>query len=120
MQKTMSKEERHTHSHSCITRHDHIMLTWKDKYKWTVPLDDSNVGTFYLTPGYTNFAAFAAETQISPGDEDDYPIHLTKGENMQISSASMTTMSHHSSLGPSKLTLICKDHHHLNSSSPKN
>jgi len=55
------------------------MLTWKDKYKWTVPLDDSNVGTFYLAPGYTNFAAFTAETQISPGDEDDYPIHLTKG-----------------------------------------
>jgi len=32
MQKTMTKQERHDHSHSCITKHDHILLTWKDKF----------------------------------------------------------------------------------------
>ncbi len=32
MQKTMSKQEWHHHSHSCITKHDHILLTWKDKF----------------------------------------------------------------------------------------
>jgi len=74
MQKTMSKQEWCQHSHSCITRHDHIQLTWKDKYKQTVPLDRSNVGTFTLALGYNCFAAFAAETHIIPKEEDDHPI----------------------------------------------
>jgi len=72
MQKTMSKQERCQHSHSCITKHDHIQLTWKDKYKWTVPLDNSNVGTFTLALGYSRFAAFAMETHIIPEEEDEH------------------------------------------------
>jgi len=79
MQKTMSKQERRQHSHSCITKHDHIQLTWKDKFKRTVPLDSSNVSTFTLAPGYNHFAAFAAEAHIIPEEEDDHPILLTKG-----------------------------------------
>jgi len=43
MQKTMSNPERCHHSHSCITKHDHILLTWKDKFVQTIPLDSSNV-----------------------------------------------------------------------------
>ncbi len=72
MQKTMSKQERHDHSHSCITKHDHILLSWKDKFIRTVPLDESNVGTFTLAPGYKNFEAFAAKAHIIPEDEDDH------------------------------------------------
>jgi len=51
IQKTMYKQEWCQHSHSCITKHDHILLMWKDKYKWTVPLDSSNVKTFILAQG---------------------------------------------------------------------
>jgi len=97
MQKTMTKQERHVHSHSCITKHDHILLTWKDKFVQTIPLDRSNVGTFTLAPGYKDFEAFAAKAHIIPDDEDDHPILLTKrGGDIRISSASQTTMSHHS------------------------
>jgi len=32
MQKTITKQERCDHSHSCITKHDHIMLTWKGQF----------------------------------------------------------------------------------------
>jgi len=120
MQKTMSKQEWCKHSHSCITKHDHIQLTWKEKFKWMVPLDSSNVGTFTLTPGYNHFAVFATETHIIPKEEDDHPILLTKGGNMQILSASWTTMSHCSRNIQSKSTLTCKDHHHPSSSSLMN
>ncbi len=53
-------------------------------YKWTVPLDSSNVGTFTLAQGYNQFKAFSADTHIIPKDEDDYPILLTKGEHVDI------------------------------------
>ncbi len=79
MQKTMTKQERRDHSHSCTTKHDHILLTWKDKFVQTIPLDQSNVGTFTLALGYKNFKAFAAKAHIIPDDEDDHPILLTKG-----------------------------------------
>jgi len=32
MQKTMTKQEWCDHSHSCFTKHNHILLTWKDKF----------------------------------------------------------------------------------------
>ena len=120
MQKTMTKQEWRDHSHSCITKHDHILLTWKDTFIRTIPLDSSNVGTFTLAPGYKNFEAFTAKAHIIPEDEDDHPILLTKGGNMRISSASQTTMSRHSKNIRSKLTLTCKDHHRPSSSSPTN
>jgi len=75
----MSKQEQHQHSHSCITKHNHIQLTWKDKFKQTAPLDSSNVSTFTLAPGYNCFAAFAKEAHIIPKDKDDHPILLIKG-----------------------------------------
>jgi len=109
MQKTMSKQEQCQHSHACITKHDHIQLTWKDKYTCTVPFDSSNVETFTLTLGYKNFTAFTAEAHIIPEEKADHPILLTKGGNMQISSASWTTMSCCSRNVQSKLTLTCKD-----------
>jgi len=71
MQKTISKEEQCQHSHSCITKHDHIQLTWKDKFKQTVPMDSRNVSTFTLALGYNCFAAFATEAHIIPKDEDN-------------------------------------------------
>jgi len=79
MQKTMTKQERRDHSHSCITKHDHILLTWKGQFVWTIPLDQSNVATFTLAPGFKNFEAFATKAHIIPNDEDDHPILLTKG-----------------------------------------
>ncbi len=66
MQKTMSKQEQHCHSHSCITQHDHIQLTWKDKFTWTIPLDSSNVGTFTLTPGYKTFQHLPPKHSLFP------------------------------------------------------
>ncbi len=80
----MSKQEQCQHSHSCITKHNHIQLTWKDKFKWTIPLDSSNVGTFTLAPGYNRFSAFATEAHIIPKDEDDHPILLTKGGHVDL------------------------------------
>jgi len=85
MQKTMSKQEWHDHSHSCITKHDHILLTWKEKFVSTIPLDQSNVGTFTLAPGYNNFEAFAAKAHIIPDNEYDHSILLTKwGEHADL------------------------------------
>ena len=55
------------------------MLTWKSAYKWTILFDKNNVGTFYLVPGYNNFAAFSTEAQVDLAQEDEHPIHLTKG-----------------------------------------
>jgi len=110
MQKTMTKQERSDHSHFCITKHNHILLTWKDKFVWTIPLDNSNVGTFTLALGYKNFEAFDAKTHIILEDEDDHPILLTNGGNMWISGASQTTMSRHSRNVQSKSTSTCKGH----------
>ena len=75
----MTKQEKQQHTHSCLTRHDHIMLTWKSTYKWTILFDKNNVGTFYLAPRYTNFAAFSTKAQVDLAQEDAHPIHLTKG-----------------------------------------
>jgi hypothetical protein len=66
MQVTMSKQEKMTHSSSCLTFHDHVILKWK-KFALTVPLDsESNVASFNLAPGYSRFQAFCAEA----GTED--------------------------------------------------
>ncbi len=109
MQKTMTNQEWCAHSHSCITKHNYILLTWKDKFVRTIPLDSSNVGTFTLTLGYKNFKAFAAEAHIIPDNEDDHPILLTNAGNMQISSTSRTTMICCSRNVQSKSTSTCKD-----------
>jgi len=79
IQKTMTKQEWCKHSHSCTTKHEHILLTWKGKFVRTTPLDKSNAGTFTLAPGYKNFEVFAAKAHILPDNEDDHPILLAKG-----------------------------------------
>jgi len=116
----MTKQERRDHSHSCITKHDHILLTWKGKFIQTIPLDQSNVSMFTLAPGYKNFEVFAAEAHIIPEDEDDHPILLTKGGNMRILSTSQTTKSRRSRNVQSKSTSTYKDHHRPSNSSPTN
>jgi len=115
IQKTMSKQEWCQHSHSCITKHDHILLMWKDKYKWTAPLDSSNVKTFILAQGCSSICH--RNTHNPQGRR--WPSHTLnkRGGNMQVLSASYTTMSHCSSPIWSKSTSTCKDHHFLSSTS---
>ena len=53
---------------------DKVVLTWNkgDSVK-TIPLDDVNVATFNLAPGYSRFDLYCKEIKVDPTTEDAKP-----------------------------------------------
>ena len=56
------------------TFHDRVVLTWnKGKSVKTIPLDQANVATFTLAPGYTRYSLYCKEAQIDIDKDDLQP-----------------------------------------------
>jgi hypothetical protein len=83
MQQTASKQEKACGATSCTTFHDRLRLAWGGKYTRTVPLDQSNVATFHLAPGYSKFQAFCAEAGINDQLDDTLPMCVHSTESVE-------------------------------------
>jgi hypothetical protein len=60
----------------CLTLPDKVILQW-GTYTKTVPLTDSNVATFYSSPGFSKFHAFCSKVTDNVYDYDTSPVCMS-------------------------------------------
>ena len=59
------------------TFHDKVVLTWnKNQSIKTIPLDELNVATFTLAPGYSRFDLYCQTAQIDIQEDDSKPLTI--------------------------------------------